>query len=59
MPLLLRLQELQAKGDGGWKKVCCFFHRFPANQKITSAWEEKKSVLGILEYGYTLSTGLQ
>ena len=39
MPILLRLQELQGKGDGGWgKKVS--LHRFLADQKIANAWRK-------------------
>ena len=37
MPLLLRLQELQANGDRGWReKKTVFLHRFVADQKIAN-----------------------
>ena len=32
MAMLLRLKELQGKGDGGWKKKC--LHHLSVNQKI-------------------------
>jgi len=44
MPVLLCLQELQGKDDGGWKKVS--LHHFPADRKITIAWK-KMHILGI------------
>ena len=44
MPILLQLQKLPWKGDGGWKKVS--LHRFLADQKIVSL--QKKCVLGHL-----------
>ena len=42
MPILLQLQKLPWKGDGGWKKVS--LRRFLADQKIASSL--KKCVLG-------------
>ena len=48
MPVLLQLQKLPLKGDGGWKKVSLC--RFLADQKIASSSKKKKkkkkSVLG-------------
>ena len=49
MPILLQLQNLLWKGDGGWKKKEVSLHRCLADQKIASSWSkrlEKKSVLG-------------
>ena len=43
MPILLQLQKLPGKGDGGWKKkgsLPCFL----ADQEIVSLW--KKCILG-------------
>ena len=42
MPLLLQLEKVPGKGDGGWKKVS--LHRFLADQKIATSW--KICVLG-------------
>jgi len=41
MPLLLQLQKLPGKGDGGWKKIVSLRH-FLADQKIASLWREKR-----------------
>ena len=53
MPLLLCLQKLQGKGDGGWKKVS--LHCFLADQKIMSAWRNMRNefllVAGHTDYG--------
>ena len=42
LPILLQLQKLLWKGDGGWKKVS--LRHFLADQKIVSS--SKKCVLG-------------
>ena len=42
IPILLQLQKLLWKGDGGWKKCLCVV--FLADQKIASSL--KKCVLG-------------
>ena len=39
MPILLRLQEFQGKGDEEWKEES-LWHRFPADPKIVNAWEK-------------------
>ena len=37
MPILLQLQKLLWKGDGGWKKKEVSLRRFLADQKIASS----------------------
>ena len=38
MPLLLCMQKLQRKGDGGWGKVS--LHLFSADEEIMIAWKK-------------------
>ena len=53
MPILLQLQKLPWKGDGGWEKKVSL-RRFLADQKIASPWgkkeEKKEAFLGILQH---------
>ena len=51
MPILLQLQKLPGKGDGGWEKSVfasffSVFFFFLADQKIVSSW--KNAFWGIL-----------
>ena len=55
MPILSRLQKLQGKGDGEWrrkKRKKVSLHRFSAEQKIASSWEKqtktKQTFWGVL-----------
>ena len=41
MPILLQLQKLPGKGDGGWKKSV-FVLLFLADQKIASSWKKMR-----------------
>ena len=47
MPILLQLQKLPWKGDGGWKKVS--LRRFGADRR-SRVRREKKSFWGILKH---------
>ena len=44
-PLPLRLQELQRKGDGGWKKCLCVVFRLTRRSRVCG---ENNAIFGIL-----------
>ena len=73
MLMLLQLQKLPGKGDGGWKKVSLrlllfffsFFVFFFADQKIVSSWKNDFGAIYntsnklLLVARHILTTGLQ
>ena len=55
MPLLLLLQELQGKGDGGWKNNNCL-RRFLPDQKSSNAWKMRVFCFDVVLFCFSRAT---